>query len=151
MNRYVISTHAQGTPGWLANLPQLARDRLASAGVAQVTGGAWCTVEEASGFFSFRREPRTASPDPSPVPSPGRAKNPPNPPSASRSRRTITESYVSSAFATRSTSGRGNPSADPTSRTADRARIISGTKSANFPDIVQTMSASALISNDKSA
>ncbi len=58
------------------------------------------------------------------MPSPGRAKNPPNPPSASRSRRTITESYVSSAFATRSTSGRGNPSAYPTSRTADRARYV---------------------------
>ena len=44
-------------------------------------------------------------------PSPGRRKNSANPPSASRSRRTMTESYVSSAFATRSTSGRGNPSA----------------------------------------
>ena len=33
-------------------------------------------------------------------------------------------SYVSSAFATRSTSGRGNPSAEPTSRTADRARYV---------------------------
>ena len=54
----------------------------------------------------------------------GRAKNCANPPSASRSRRTITESYVSSAFATRSTSGRGNPSAYPTSRTADRARYV---------------------------
>ena len=48
---------------------------------------------------------------PSPATSPGRAKNWAKPPSASRSRRTITLSYVSSAFATRSTSGRGNPSA----------------------------------------
>ena len=45
------------------------------------------------------------------VPSPTRRKNSANPPSASRSRRTMTESYVSSALATRSTSGRGNPSA----------------------------------------
>ena len=56
--------------------------------------------------------------------SPGRLKNSAKPPSASRSRRTITLSYVSSAFATRSTSGRGNPSAYPTSRTADRARYV---------------------------
>ena len=43
--------------------------------------------------------------------SPGARKNSAKPPSASRSRRTITESYVSSALATRSTSGRGKPSA----------------------------------------
>jgi len=44
-------------PGkWLANLPQLARDRLAAVGVSQVSGGSWCTVEEASRFFSFRRD-----------------------------------------------------------------------------------------------
>ncbi|KRT62510.1 MAG: hypothetical protein XU10_C0026G0023 [Chloroflexi bacterium CSP1-4] len=52
----------------------------------------------------------------------GARKNSAKPPSASRSRRTMTESYVSSALATRSTSGRGKPSAYPTSRTADRAR-----------------------------
>lgn len=48
-------------PGkWLANLPLLARDRLAAAGVTQVSGGAWCTVrdrdEAGSRFFSFRRD-----------------------------------------------------------------------------------------------
>lgn len=44
-------------PGkWFANLPQLARDRLAAAGVLQVTGGRWCTVNDASRFFSFRRD-----------------------------------------------------------------------------------------------
>lgn len=41
---------------WLADLPGLARDRLAAAGVARVSGGAWCTVEDASRFFSFRRD-----------------------------------------------------------------------------------------------
>jgi YfiH family protein len=46
--------HAPGK--WLANLPQLARDRLQRAGVRQVSGGQWCTVEDASRFFSFRRD-----------------------------------------------------------------------------------------------
>ena len=44
-------------PGkWLADLPQLARDRLLAAGVQALQGGAWCTVSEASRFFSFRRD-----------------------------------------------------------------------------------------------
>ena len=41
---------------WLANLPQLARHRLAAAGVNRVEGGRWCTVEDRSRFFSFRRD-----------------------------------------------------------------------------------------------
>ena len=45
------------TPGkWLANLPQLARERLRTAGVEAISGGEWCTVEGASRFFSFRRD-----------------------------------------------------------------------------------------------
>ena len=47
---------AQGDAKWLADLPGLARDRLTSAGVAQVSGGAWCTVGEPSRFFSYRRD-----------------------------------------------------------------------------------------------
>lgn len=44
-------------PGkWLADLPRLARMRLQAAGVARIGGGAWCTVEDASRFFSFRRD-----------------------------------------------------------------------------------------------
>ena len=46
--------HAPGK--WLANLPLLARDRLRAAGVQAVSGGEWCTVEDASRFFSFRRD-----------------------------------------------------------------------------------------------
>jgi hypothetical protein len=46
-----------------------------------------------------------------PSPGAGARKNSAKPPSASRSRRTMPESYVSSALATRSTSGRGKPSA----------------------------------------
>ena len=44
-------------PGkWLANLPQLARDRLHAAGVRAISGGEWCTVNEPSRFFSYRRD-----------------------------------------------------------------------------------------------
>ena len=86
-------------------------------------------LEADGGFAEFFRRPGEGEPpesaaaaDSAGSPSPGRLKNSANPPSASRSRRTMTESYVSRALATRSTSGRGNPSATPTSRTADRAR-----------------------------
>ncbi|MCM5682028.1 peptidoglycan editing factor PgeF [Schlegelella sp. S2-27] len=41
---------------WWADLPGLARDRLAAAGVVKVGGGHWCTVEDRSRFFSFRRD-----------------------------------------------------------------------------------------------
>jgi YfiH family protein len=49
------------TPGkWWADLPALARQRLAAAGVASVHGNhgsaAWCTVSQPSRFFSHRRD-----------------------------------------------------------------------------------------------
>ena len=44
-------------PGkWLADLAALARARLAGVGVADVSGADRCTVEDASRFFSFRRD-----------------------------------------------------------------------------------------------
>lgn len=44
-------------PGkWWADLPGLARQRLAQLGVTQVHGGQWCTVSAPSRFFSFRRD-----------------------------------------------------------------------------------------------
>jgi polyphenol oxidase len=52
--RFVPHERSDGAAGWLADLSQLARDRLAAAGVVQVTGGHWCTFEEHSRFFSFR-------------------------------------------------------------------------------------------------
>lgn len=41
---------------WLADLPALARSRLAAVGVERIEGGTWCTVEDASRFFSYRRD-----------------------------------------------------------------------------------------------
>lgn len=50
--RFVVSQ-----PGkWLADLPGLARDRLRTAGVRAIGGGTWCTVDDPSRFFSFRRD-----------------------------------------------------------------------------------------------
>lgn len=50
--------HAQGK--WLADLPQLTRDRIAALGIGQVHGNdggtAWCTVSNPSRFFSHRRD-----------------------------------------------------------------------------------------------
>ncbi len=45
-----------GAMRWLADLPGLARARLGAAGLRQVSGAAWCTVEDESRFFSFRRD-----------------------------------------------------------------------------------------------
>jgi YfiH family protein len=45
-----------GAGKWLANLPLLASDRLRQHGVKSISGGSWCTVEDASRFFSFRRD-----------------------------------------------------------------------------------------------
>jgi YfiH family protein len=47
---------AGAEPKWLANLARLARDRLQRAGLRQLSGGDWCTVEDGSRFFSFRRD-----------------------------------------------------------------------------------------------
>lgn len=43
-----------GSAAWLADLPALARRRLAQAGVLRCTGGSWCTVQQSSDFFSHR-------------------------------------------------------------------------------------------------
>ena len=53
---FVMCRRADGSTRWLADLPELARRRLGAAGVARVFGGCWCTVEEPSRFFSFRRD-----------------------------------------------------------------------------------------------
>jgi YfiH family protein len=40
---------------WLADLPALARGRLAARGVSDVAGGTWCTCSDPR-FFSYRRD-----------------------------------------------------------------------------------------------
>lgn len=53
--RFVSRPRPDGAARWLADLPGLARDRLHAAGVRHVAGGTWCTVEDGSRFFSYRR------------------------------------------------------------------------------------------------
>jgi polyphenol oxidase len=49
-----------GRPGrWMADLPGLARRRLAAAGIADVGGGDLCTHADAARFYSFRRDGAT--------------------------------------------------------------------------------------------
>jgi polyphenol oxidase len=54
--RFEAQPRGDGSARWLADLPALARDRLQAAGVAQISGGSWCTACESSRFFSFRRD-----------------------------------------------------------------------------------------------
>lgn len=55
-SRFVPAPAVAGVAKWHADLAGLARDRLMSLGVDDVSGGDWCTVEDASRFFSFRRD-----------------------------------------------------------------------------------------------
>jgi YfiH family protein len=53
---FVPSRAADGSARWLADLPALARRRLAQAGVRDITDAGLCTYSNASSFFSFRRD-----------------------------------------------------------------------------------------------
>ncbi|MCK7593315.1 peptidoglycan editing factor PgeF [Pseudomarimonas salicorniae] len=47
-------------PGhWLCDLPRLARQRLAAAGVGRVYGGGHCTISDPARFYSHRRDGRS--------------------------------------------------------------------------------------------
>ena len=50
---------AIGGGKWLADLPELARQRLRRAGVVALHGGQWCTFSQPERFYSFRRERET--------------------------------------------------------------------------------------------
>lgn len=52
---FVFRANAAGEPRWLANLTALARARLQAAGLRHISGGGWCTYEQSSRFFSYRR------------------------------------------------------------------------------------------------
>lgn len=54
--RFRYQPRADGSPRWRADLAGLARDRLGALGVSRVGGGHWCTVQDRSRFFSFRRD-----------------------------------------------------------------------------------------------
>ncbi len=57
---FTPTTSDQTGDKWLANLPGLARLRLAALGISQIYGNdgtqAWCTVSNPSRFFSHRRD-----------------------------------------------------------------------------------------------
>lgn len=68
VGRDVLGAFAQADPSdaecfipvgdgkWLADLPALARRRLAGAGVGAVAGGTWCTHGDTARFHSWRRD-----------------------------------------------------------------------------------------------
>lgn len=53
---FKAAPRADGSMRWLADLPALARKRLAAIGVASVGGGTWCTVSDPLRFYSYRRD-----------------------------------------------------------------------------------------------
>lgn len=58
---FVERARPDGSPRWLADLPALAAARLRRASVSDLHTDGRCTVEEASTFFSFRRDGPTGS------------------------------------------------------------------------------------------
>ncbi|GAA4503206.1 peptidoglycan editing factor PgeF [Pseudaeromonas paramecii] len=55
----VAAFHPHVPGKWWADLPLLARQRLASVGVGQVSGGDLCTHSDAQRFYSYRRDGQT--------------------------------------------------------------------------------------------
>jgi YfiH family protein len=55
-SHFVGRLRADGSAAWLADLRGLARARLQAAGVREISASTACTFEDASRFFSFRRD-----------------------------------------------------------------------------------------------
>ena len=53
---FVPAPARDGVPKWMANLPALAEGRLRRLGLTDVAGCGLCTVNDASRFFSYRRD-----------------------------------------------------------------------------------------------
>ncbi len=53
---FVSRARADGSPRWLADLPQLAAQQLRQAGVEDISIDGACTFDDASRFFSYRRD-----------------------------------------------------------------------------------------------
>jgi YfiH family protein len=53
---FVARPRPDGEMRWLADLQQLASDKLQAAGVREIYRADGCTVEDESAFFSFRRD-----------------------------------------------------------------------------------------------
>jgi YfiH family protein len=54
-----IAFERNGRGRWQCDLYTLARQRLAAMGLADISGGGWCTYADPERFYSFRREGRT--------------------------------------------------------------------------------------------
>ena len=54
--RFRPAPRPDGAMRWRDDLAGLASDRLHALGVGEVAGGRWCTVSDASRFYSFRRD-----------------------------------------------------------------------------------------------
>lgn len=57
--RFESRPRPDGQMRWRADLAGLARDRLRSAGVVELSGGDWCTVSDPGRFYSYRRDVAT--------------------------------------------------------------------------------------------
>ena len=56
VQRFKPIPRADGSRAWLAHLPLLARERLRTVGVTQISESGLCTVQDALRFFSHRRD-----------------------------------------------------------------------------------------------
>lgn len=56
---FVAAPSEANAKKWLADVYQLARQRLVAAGVTNIYGGGHCTFTEADDFYSFRRDGKT--------------------------------------------------------------------------------------------